>query len=92
MFGRAHFVVGSDQRPVVSKQALVVRGGLRGVFVVSKDNKAHFRWLRTGREWPDHVEVLAGLDGGETIVSSQTRMVRDGDIIASSDKGVANER
>jgi hypothetical protein len=62
---------------------VVERGGLSGVYVVGSDNTAHFRWLRTGREWPDRVEVTAGLQAGERIVSAPDSALHDGDKIVS---------
>lgn len=82
MFGRAGFMIGESHSPVVSRRALVERGGLRGVFVVDGESRAHFRWLRTGREWPDRVEVSAGLGTNERFVAAVEPALRDGDQIA----------
>jgi len=81
MFGRAAFARGESQAPVVPRQALVERGGLRGVFVVDGEGRAHFRWLRIGREWPDRVEVTSGLQAGERLVAAAEPALRDGDQI-----------
>jgi RND family efflux transporter MFP subunit len=82
MFGRAVFQIGENKSLVVPRQALVERGGLSGVFVVDEDGKAHFRWLHIGREWPDRVEVTAGLKIGERLVAAPDSALRDGDRIA----------
>jgi len=71
--------------PVVPRQALVERGGLYGVFVVDGEGNAYFRWLRTGREWPDRVEVTAGLQSGERLVMVPDSALRDGDRIVGSE-------
>ncbi|WP_226403847.1 efflux RND transporter periplasmic adaptor subunit [Ferribacterium limneticum] len=81
MFGRASFAIGTSHVPVVPRRALVERGGLNGVFVVDEEGRAHFRWLRTGREWTDQVEVSAGLDANERIVAVAEPALRDGDRI-----------
>ena len=81
MFGRAAFQIGESKLLVVPRQALVERGGLYGVFVVDGEGKAHFRWLHTGREWPDRVEVTAGLQPGERLVAAPDSALRDGDRI-----------
>ena len=81
MFGRAGFVIGESSEPLVPRRALIERGGLRGVFVVDSENRARFRWLRTGREWPDRVEVTAGLNSGERLVAATEPALRDGDRI-----------
>lgn len=82
MFGRASFAVGDSQSLLIPAQALVERGGLRGVFLVDDAGLARFRWLRTAREWPDRIEVTAGLTAGERIVAAVDRGLREGDRIA----------
>ncbi|MBU1056433.1 MAG: efflux RND transporter periplasmic adaptor subunit [Proteobacteria bacterium] len=85
MFGRAVFPIGKSKSPVVPRSAMVERGGLRGVFVVDNSNAAYFRWLRIGREWPDRVEVSAGLHVGERLVAKNDPTLRDGDKIADAE-------
>jgi RND family efflux transporter MFP subunit len=89
MFGRAAFMLGKSKSTVVPASALVERGGLRGVFVVNSESTAQFRWLRIGREWPDRVEVMAGLEGGERVVAVADPTLRDGDKIVGA--GVRND-
>jgi RND family efflux transporter MFP subunit len=84
MFGRAGFAIGESQAPVVPRQALVERGGLTGVFVVDGEGRAHFRWLRIGREWPDRVEVTAGLAADERFVAAATPALREGDRVIAA--------
>jgi len=91
MFGRAQIVVGSDRAPVIPRTAFVERGGLYGAFVLDKSMKAKFRWLRTGQEWPDRIEIKAGLVGGETILAKDDRRVRDGAIIKTVGKSIGDE-
>jgi len=79
MFGRAVFTVGESPSPVVPRRALAERGGLTGVFVLDGEGRALFRWLRTGREWPDRVEVSAGLAADERLVAAVEPALRDGD-------------
>ena len=85
MFGLAAFQIGESKLPVVPRQALVVRGGLYGVFVVDGEGKANFRWLHTGREWPDRVEVTAGVQPGERFVTAPDALLRDGDRIVGTE-------
>lgn len=88
MFGRAEFLLGSETVLAVPPEALVVRGGLTGVFVVGRDNIAGFRWLRLGRMWGGLVEVTSGLSSGETILTRADDTVRDGSLIVTeSEKG-----
>lgn len=67
MFARAHFSVGSARKLVIPASAVVRRSEITAVYVVDK-NKVALRQLRLGT--PDargRVEVLAGLNPGETI-------------------------
>jgi len=51
----------------VPATALVIRGGLTGVFV-AENGVAHLRWLRVGRVNGGTVEVLAGLDPSDAVI------------------------
>lgn len=84
MFGRAEFITGHKNAPVLPRSVLSKRGGLTGVFVVDEEGRAWFRWVRLGREWPDRVEVTAGLTGGETILQHNEPRLRDGDCIVKN--------
>lgn len=80
MFGRARFVTGSINGVVIPRSVLVERGGLEGVMVIS-GNRAHFRWLRIGQQWPQQLEVTAGLEAGELIVANPADDLFDGALI-----------
>lgn len=69
-FVRVSFKVGERQAMMIPAQAMVVRAGITGVFVVDSDNRAHFRMIRPGRRIGDSIEVQAGLSLGERIVVS----------------------
>ncbi len=60
----------------VPASALVRRGQLTGLFVLDPEQRAFLRWVRTGRQTGDRVEVLAGLSEGETyVVAAEGRLV-----------------
>lgn len=85
MFGRADFTLGTSDTLLLPRALLVERGGLTGAFVLDANNRARFRWLRLGREWPRQVEVLAGLAPGERVVQGATAGggdLREGERIA----------
>jgi hypothetical protein len=65
-------------RVLVPQAVLVERGGIPGVFVLSADNQARFRMLRTGKHLNGRVEILSGLNGSETLVAGDLRDVHDG--------------
>ncbi len=86
MFGRVQFQVGTETSPVIARTAVVERGGLRGVFVVDAEQQAHFRWLRFGREWPDRLQVQAGVSSGEYIVTHSGALLHDGDFVKTGNR------
>ncbi len=81
MFGRAHFYIGTESMLVIPTEALIERGGLKGVFVLDDKKYINFRWLQIGKILGNTLEVRAGLQEGETIVSVTDSRLRDGDII-----------
>jgi RND family efflux transporter MFP subunit len=70
MFGRARFEAGSEERLTIAQSAIVARGQLSTVYVVSTDNRAHMRVLDVGAREADWVEVLAGVSAGERVILS----------------------
>jgi multidrug efflux pump subunit AcrA (membrane-fusion protein) len=67
----------------VPSDAIVRRGELEGVFVVEADT-LRLRWLRTGRVRDSAVEVLAGLDAGQTVVRAPGPRLVDGQPVGSA--------
>lgn len=67
MFARARFRVGEAQRLVIPAGAVSPRGQLDRVFVVEGD-RARLRVVTVGQVQGGNVEVLSGLDDGETVV------------------------
>jgi RND family efflux transporter MFP subunit len=58
---------GAQARLTAPAAALVRRGGLTGLFVVS-DGHARLRWVALGDQTDAEVEVRAGVDAGERVV------------------------
>lgn len=64
-----------ESTPIISKEALVNRGQLTGVYTISQSGTAVLRWLRLGADMGDQVVVLSGISDGETyIVSAESRL------------------
>jgi membrane fusion protein, multidrug efflux system len=63
-----------EARLVVPESALVRRGGLAGVFVVS-EGRARLRWIAVGEPEDGTVEVRAGLRDGERVVTDPSGLV-----------------
>jgi len=68
---------------VVPPSAIIVKGGLEGVYVVDPQQRIHFRWIRTRRQWPEMIEVAAGLKGGERIVATASAGLSEDDTITA---------
>jgi hypothetical protein len=65
-------------RVLVPQSALIERGGIPGVFVLTEEKQARFRMVRTGKTVNGRVEILSGLSGGEILVTGDLRDVHDG--------------
>jgi RND family efflux transporter MFP subunit len=77
-YGKARFAVGRREALLVPRSAVVTRGQLVQVFAVDGDNVAHLRLIKTGKEYGDRVEVLAGLSAGDRIAVSRPEGLTDG--------------
>ncbi|NIV72701.1 MAG: hypothetical protein GWN44_08495 [Calditrichae bacterium] len=48
------------------------------------DNIAHLRWIRSGANYGDTIEVLAGLNPDEMVVIDSERQLYDGQTVEVS--------
>lgn len=67
-----------ESATLIPEAALVRRGELVGVYVVSQNGQAMLRWIRTGKMANGQVEALSGLSVGETIILDAPASIRDG--------------
>lgn len=77
-YGRARFAGPAHEVVAVPAASLVRRGQLVSVFVVSSDGIAHMRLVNVANTSGDLVEVLAGLETGETVVVNPPATLTDG--------------
>ena len=77
-FARATFESGERKALVVPDLALVRRGQLSLVFVVDSSRHVQMRAMTAGARGGDSVEVLAGLQPGETVVVNPPASLTDG--------------
>jgi RND family efflux transporter MFP subunit len=77
MFGRAWFPMGVRNVVSIPSAAVIERGQMQTVFVI-EDGIAHRRLISTGKRQPEAIEVLSGLNQGETIVSPAAASLQDG--------------
>jgi hypothetical protein len=59
---------------MIPKSVLVENGQLTGVYVVSSQNTAVLRWIKTGKTFGDQVEILSGLNLRKRILTSNGKL------------------
>lgn len=77
MFVRLPLAQDGRTAVLIPSHSVVRRGQLEGVFVVS-NGQAEFRLLQLGAAQKNEVEVLSGLQGGETLVLDAPESLQDG--------------
>lgn len=70
LFGRALLARGVRKALLIPRSAVVERGQLQGVFVLSSGGILQLRYVSLGAQSGDTVEVLSGLEDGEKFVPS----------------------
>lgn len=81
MFGRGVFAVGKRGTLLVPRSAVLERGQIRSVYVVSGDT-ARLRFVTLNEERDNQREVLSGLRAGERIVVAPPPFLADGGRVA----------
>jgi RND family efflux transporter MFP subunit len=76
-FARLIVPVGQSSSVRVPVSAVVLRGQLEILFVVA-NQRAQLRLVKTGRRIGDEVEILAGLEAGESVVVGGAALLADG--------------
>lgn len=77
-YGKALFKTGARQGIAVPAAAVIERGALTSVWVVSGQGIARLRLVKLGRAEGERVEILSGLSAGERIVTAGADKVTDG--------------
>jgi len=75
-FGRVAVPTGEVSALRVPASAVIQRGDMQLLFVVA-DHHAQLRIVKTGARVGDEVEIVSGLDSGETVVTSGTDQLLD---------------
>ncbi len=73
MFGRFHLDKGMSATILVPETAVIQRGEIVSVFAVGPDHIARLRWVKVGRRIDHQVEILSGLNVGESVLRDATR-------------------
>jgi RND family efflux transporter MFP subunit len=80
MFGRLQLDKGTSTTILIPERAIVQRGEIVSVFAVGSDRVARLRWIKAGRRIDKQVEVLSGINVGESVLLDATRGV-DGALV-----------
>lgn len=79
MFGRGAVSLGTSVNGItLPKKAVVEHGALTSVWAVDKENSAHMRIVKVGRQTGERVEILAGLSEGDRVVVAGVEKVTEG--------------
>lgn len=76
-FGRAAVPVGEAKSLRIPAAAILRRGQMEIVFV-NDNGKARLRLVRTGKSFPDGVEILSGLSEGDSVILTNPAGLVDG--------------
>ncbi len=82
-FVQVAFKLGERDGVRVPESAVLNRAGITGVFVVDPQGIAKYRMVRTGTAEAGQVEILAGLNPGEKVVSTSTAALQNGDKVTN---------
>jgi RND family efflux transporter MFP subunit len=77
LFGRALFTAGERPALIVPQSALVTRGQLTGVYLVT-NGVVVFRFVTTGKRYDEGIEILSGLSAGSRYVIVPPAGIFDG--------------
>ena len=69
LFGRAEFTRGERMALLIPRTAIVERGQLQGIYLLDENRIAGLRYITLGKPSAQQVEVLAGLQAGETLIA-----------------------
>ena len=76
-FGRVKVTVGETDVPLVPVTAVKQRGQMELVQLVT-DGRVQSRIVKTGKTLNSDVEIIAGLEGGETLITQSSVPAKDG--------------
>jgi RND family efflux transporter MFP subunit len=78
MYGEALFEGRPRQGIWIHPESVVRQGQLEGVYVIERGNVLRLRLIKLGETTPLGVEVLSGLEGGETYVTRDIQSLQEG--------------
>ncbi len=85
-FVQVAFPLGTRAGIRIPASAILERAGITGVFVADAQGVVQYRMVRTGTATSGKVEIQAGLNPGERVVTSSTTELQNGDKVVSGGK------
>jgi multidrug efflux pump subunit AcrA (membrane-fusion protein) len=76
-FGRVKFTVGETRVPLVPATAVKAHGQMELVQLVA-DGRVQSRIVKTGKQRNGNVEIISGLEAGETLIIHSSAPAKDG--------------
>ena len=73
MLVKVGVTIGETTRLLVPREALVSRSEVNALYLLMADGRLDFRQVRPGHRFGEQIEILAGLEAGETVVSDPVR-------------------
>jgi RND family efflux transporter MFP subunit len=91
-FVQVAFAMGQRDGIRLPAAAVLTRAGITGVFVVDAQGLATYRMVRVGAASAGQVEILAGLNPGDQVVTSSATALQNGDkvLIQATTQGKSN--
>jgi membrane fusion protein, multidrug efflux system len=83
-YGEAFFDGGLSKGIWIQSGSIIRQGQLEGVYVLEKDNRIRLRLVKLGEITGRGIEVLSGLEAGETYVTQLSPELCDGCIVEAS--------
>jgi RND family efflux transporter MFP subunit len=91
-YARVAIPVGKKQALLVPKKAVLEKGQLTGVYTVNKKSVITYRLVRAGKAFGDRVEILSGLNPGDTVIVEGVEKAVDGGLVAGRNPTPAYQR
>lgn len=77
-FMKLEIPAGTRDALLIGRNAVVREGQLEGIFVVDEGRIARFRLVKTAPYDSEKLEILSGIESGETIITQSDSRIKDG--------------
>jgi RND family efflux transporter MFP subunit len=84
MYCKAYFPVEEVSLLLVPRTAIVEAGQLTSLYVVDKNRMVDKRLVTVGKAYGDKVEILSGLNAGESVITSELFKVKEGYLVQTT--------